>query len=335
MPTSTLSRNNDIATTFRPVEIEYLRINSSPDFDIYIQMSDNRVPVLYRERNLVIDGTVQNQLREKEITDVFVPLSQSAVYQEYLEESLEAFLTDETVDTDVKTEMLYSTATHMVQSLMDNPNSEQLVARSEHLVDNTLQFISQDESIFASFLKTGSFDYKTYTHSVNVMMYSMFFAQRLELGGSEFMRNLGICTLLHDIGKTKVSKKTLNHPGKLNDKQWREIKMHPEWGVDILDDQGITNEMVLDITMHHHEKLDGTGYPHRLPGEEIRDYVRAVTICDIFDALTTKRSYKGAADSYSSLEIMRLEMPGQLDGSMFKEFIALMSTSPQAVINNR
>jgi putative nucleotidyltransferase with HDIG domain len=333
--TTVMHEKSSAQMPFRPVEVEYLRTNTSPDFDIFIQTADDLEPVLYRERNLVIDGTVQNHLRNKDITDVFVPLSQAAVYQEYLEESLETFLSDDTIDTDMKTEMLYSTATHMVQSLMDNPNSEQLVSRSENLVDNTLQFIGQDESIFASFLKTGSFDYKTYTHSVNVMMYSMFFAQHLELGDKEFMRDLGIGTLLHDIGKSKVSNRTLNHPGKLNEKQWAEIKMHPEWGCDILEDQGITNEMILDITMHHHEKLTGTGYPHQLPADEIRDYVRAVTICDIFDALTTKRSYKGAADSFSSLEIMRLEMHGELDGSMFKEFIVLMSESPEAVINNR
>ncbi|PCJ62721.1 MAG: hypothetical protein COA73_06190 [Candidatus Hydrogenedentota bacterium] len=334
--TVTMKNNkSDTGRLFRLVEVDYLRANTSPDFDIYIQTSDNREPVLYRERNLVMDGTVQNQLRDKDITNVFVPISQEAAYQEYLEDSLEIFLADTDINTHAKTEMLYSTATDMVKSFFENPNSDLLAPRSERLVDNMIQFIGQDETIFSSFLKTGSFDYKTYTHSVNVMMYSQFLAQHLNLGDKEFMRKLGIGTLLHDIGKSKVSNRTLNHPGRLNNKQWNEIKMHPEWGCDILEDQGFTDEMVLDITMHHHEKLNGAGYPHQLSADKIPDYVRVVTICDIFDALTTKRSYKNAADSYSSLEIMRLEMPGELDMAMFLEFIALMSTSPEAVVNSR
>lgn len=87
------------------------------------------------------------------------------------------------------------------------------------------------------------------------------------------------------------------------------------------------NEVVLDVTLHHHEKLGGGGYPDGLKGDEIKPHVRIATICDIFDALTTARAYKDAVGSFPAFRIMQEELMGDLDPEYFKAFIEMMSAS--------
>ena len=93
--------------------------------------------------------------------------------------------------------------------------------------------------------------------------------------------------------------------------------------------RGVTDEMVLEITLNHHEKLNGKGYPNGLTGEDLPPYVRISTICDIFDALTTKRSYKDAITSFDALTLMRDEMQGELDPDLFRTMIIMMTAHGQ------
>ena len=88
----------------------------------------------------------------------------------------------------------------------------------------------------------------------------------------------------------------------------------------------------MNVTLYHHEKMGGGGYPERLAGDQIPDYVRIATVCDIFDALTTKRSYKSAVNSYPALGLMQQEMFSDLDGDVFGKFVNMMSGEKQATL---
>ena len=106
------------------------------------------------------------------------------------------------------------------------------------------------------------------------------------------------------------------------------MRLHPVTGYDILKEHGLFSDLVLDVTRHHHEKLRGGGYPDKLTANQIDPLVRASTIADIFDALTTRRSYKGALTSYQALKIMRDKMAADLDPDLFRTFVELMG-NPQ------
>jgi HD-GYP domain-containing protein (c-di-GMP phosphodiesterase class II) len=135
--------------------------------------------------------------------------------------------------------------------------------------------------------------------------------------------------MLHDVGKGAIDGKILNKPGKLDEREWDIIKEHPLTGADMLKESGEVGKDELIVVLGHHEKLDGSGYPHGLTGDNIHPYARIAALADIFDALTTKRAYKGAVRSFPALKIMRDEMASGLDPNLFHEFVQLMGGDTQ------
>ncbi|MBC8515612.1 response regulator [bacterium] len=138
------------------------------------------------------------------------------------------------------------------------------------------------------------------------------------------MRNLRRGALLHDLGKIAVPDDVLNKPGKLDKEEWDHILRHPEVGASIL--KGLKSlASVVDIVLHHHEKLDGSGYPDGLKGDEITIESRIMAIADIYDALTTKRSYKEGMSKETALRILQEEgQEGKLDERLVNIFSQLV-----------
>lgn len=120
----------------------------------------------------------------------------------------------------------------------------------------------------------------------------------------------------HDVGKTGIPEEILNKPGKLTEEEYAMIKEHPKLSYDILKENG--EETVAKYARWHHERLDGTGYPDGLKADEIPFECKAMAVADVFDALTTARSYRGALTFAQALEIMEKEViAGKLDGECF------------------
>lgn len=241
-----------------------------------------------------------------------------------MEQNVRAALSDPTLPTEEKSRILYSTSCDMVREFLAGPMTEEMIPRTRSIVGAAIDHMLTEQSALASFLKTASLDYKTYTHSVNVAMYTLHLAQRIGYKDPQLLEDIGIGTFLHDIGKCHVPERILNKPGKLNASEWRIIKKHPIWGCQILSVHGVQSPRVLAITRDHHEKIDGSGYPFGIGGSELPEYVRMTTICDVFDALSTARAYKASLPSFEALDVMKVEMSEQLDPELFAEFVKLL-----------
>jgi HD-GYP domain-containing protein (c-di-GMP phosphodiesterase class II) len=125
--------------------------------------------------------------------------------------------------------------------------------------------------------------------------------------------------LLHDVGKVSVPLTILNKCGKLDDDEWAVMTRHPVYGVELL--EGIEFPWdVRPMVRHHHERWDGSGYPDRIAGEEIPLEARILTIADIYDALTTTRSYRAAFTHQRAMEILASEVGTSVDPLLFELF---------------
>ncbi|WP_373974407.1 HD-GYP domain-containing protein [Chitinibacter sp. SCUT-21] len=133
-------------------------------------------------------------------------------------------------------------------------------------------------------------DEYTFLHSVSVCTLMVTFAQSLGLD-RDTIRLAGVGGLLHDTGKMKVPNDILNKPGRLSEAEFAIMRSHPEEGWNILRGIEGVEEIPLDITLHHHERLDGTGYPHQLPGEQISRMAQMAAVVDVYDAITSDRCY--------------------------------------------
>jgi putative nucleotidyltransferase with HDIG domain len=142
----------------------------------------------------------------------------------------------------------------------------------------------------------------------------------LEIGfNSVDVARLGIAATLHDIGKARIPLAILDKPGRLDPAEDEIMRRHPEIGYDLLKDvSGMTPE-ILDGVRHHHEYLDGSGYPDGLTASKISDLVRLLTISDIFAALIEARPYRAPMPRHTAYQIL-CDMGGKLEGSLVKAF---------------
>jgi putative nucleotidyltransferase with HDIG domain len=147
-----------------------------------------------------------------------------------------------------------------------------------------------------------SSDSYTFGHCGRVAEYAVAVARQLGLETAE-ITTIELGAYLHDLGKIKVPHEILNKPGKLTSEEFEVIKQHPAWGVELLDGVEFPWD-IKPIILWHHERFDGTGYPHGLKGDEIPLAAQILCIADVYDALTTTRSYRGAMSQADAMARM-------------------------------
>lgn len=317
---------------YRPISLHSLRVNTVTNFDMYIRHSrpdKNEHHVLYRKRDIPFTERNRVALTEHGAQELYIDISDTKEYQQYLEKNLDAIVVDNSVPTEEKSKIAYACATGLVDDLLQNPRSGEHIQRSKEVISNLTNYLLDESKAFFTLMATSSFDYYTYTHSVNVAVFGIALAHRLNRYSREEIKTMGTGLIVHDVGKSLIDKRILNKPGSLNDEEWAIIKEHPLNGVKLLQESGKIGAESLTIVQNHHEKLDGSGYPHGLRGKKIRPFARIAALVDIFDALTTHRPYKSATPSYPALQIMRDEMGNKLDQEFFTEFVRLMGADSQ------
>jgi putative nucleotidyltransferase with HDIG domain len=139
-----------------------------------------------------------------------------------------------------------------------------------------------------------------------------------------------IGAIVHDVGKLIIPSEVLNKPGKLAPDEWDLVKRHPVAGVEMLSDMDFPGD-VIPMVRSHHERWDGQGYPDQLAADAIPRSARILCIADVYDALTSKRSYKGALAHDAAMDIMRADVGGQFDAELFTAFEDLMRTRTPSI----
>nr|MBP6252372.1 HD-GYP domain-containing protein [Rubrivivax sp.] len=166
----------------------------------------------------------------------------------------------------------------------------------------------------------------SYMHSMAVCALMVSLARTLGRSEDE-CREAGLAGLLHDLGKALMPLELLNKPGKLTGEEFAIVKTHPQRGHDLLVDGRGAPEAALEVCLHHHERLDGRGYPHGLPGEQLGLLARMGAVCDVYDAITSNRPYKAGWDPAESIAMMA-SWRGQFDPDLFQAFVRSLGIYP-------
>jgi HD-GYP domain-containing protein (c-di-GMP phosphodiesterase class II) len=194
------------------------------------------------------------------------------------------------------------------------------------LVEEIAASITRNESALISLVRLKKQDDYTYMHSVAVCALMTALSKQLDLSEIE-TKQLGLAGLLHDIGKAKVPLEVLNKPGALTDEEFRLVKLHPEQGHELLLKANILDPVTLEVCLHHHEKIDGSGYPNRLKDAEISLYAKMGAVCDVYDAVTSNRPYKVGWEPGMSLKRMA-QWTNHFDQAVFKAFVKSVGIYP-------
>ena len=194
------------------------------------------------------------------------------------------------------------------------------------LVNDVVESIHRNGSALVSLARLKTADDYTYMHSVAVCALMVSLGRQMELSDDE-CREAGMAGLLHDLGKVAMPLEVLNKPGKLTDEEFAIMKAHPARGWEMLREAGVTDAAVLDVVRHHHERIDGKGYPDCLSGDALSRIARMGAICDVYDAVTSNRPYKRAWDPAESIAQMA-SWKGHFDPDLLKAFIRSVGIYP-------
>lgn len=195
------------------------------------------------------------------------------------------------------------------------------------IVDQMTDSVLSNKDALVSLLRIKHKDEYTYMHSLAVAALCISFARRLELDHKN-IKALGIGGLLHDIGKVRIPGEILNKPGPLTEEEFEVMKEHVKHGELILQETTNIDENSLCVTAHHHERLDGTGYPAGLKGDQISPFGQMTAIVDIYDALTSERCYKNAMPPTAAMRKIFEWSNSYLNRDLVESFIAHLGIYP-------
>lgn len=201
------------------------------------------------------------------------------------------------------------------------------VEHAQELVEEISASVMRQPHALISLARLKHSDEYTYMHSVAVCALMIALARQMGLNEQQ-VNEAGMAGLLHDLGKMGIPNEILNKPGKLTDAEFNTVKEHPEIGAKILLDNPLVSALVLDVVLHHHEKVDGSGYPHGLNGANISLFAKMGAVCDVYDAITSNRSYKKGWSPAESIRKMAEWSKGHFDEAVFQSFVKTVGIYP-------
>ncbi|MCX7982158.1 MAG: DUF3391 domain-containing protein [Syntrophales bacterium] len=233
-------------------------------------------------------------------------------------------LKDKAIEPEKKASLIRLHSTQIMKKLFEEPTRSNIKEVKKVAAGIADCIIKDDKTTFLLISMT-NFDFTTYNHSVNVGFLALALAKSVFANSPHHdLQELGAGFFLHDIGKIKIDNAIIQKPAPLTEEETLKMRRHPQLGLKVLLEMGFaTNEARL-IVVQHHEKMDGTGYPKGLRGEDIHPYARICTVADVFDALTSRRPYRDPLPTFQALKLMRDEMvPHHVERKLFEQFVLL------------
>ncbi len=200
------------------------------------------------------------------------------------------------------------------------------VEKCQDLVNEIAASVTRNSNALLSIIRLKRADEYTYLHSIAVCTLMVALGRTLGMDDTA-CKEAGLAGYLHDVGKAFIPLEVLNKPGKLTDQEYRLIQRHATLGYEYLKGFAGVPEYALSVCLHHHEKMDGSGYPGHQQGAQIDLYSRMAAVCDVYDAITSDRSYKAGWDPADSVAKMAT-WNGHFDRPIFLAFVKALGIYP-------
>ncbi len=219
-------------------------------------------------------------------------------------------------------------ALQTVQKLMEDVRFGKQIEmeKVDHITEKMVQSILRNKGALTSLSRIKDVDDYTFMHSISVGVLMISFSRHL---GFDYptIKSLGIGGLLHDIGKTKVPARILTKTGQLSEEEFRKAKEHVQHSRIILEHTTDIDETSILVAEHHHERINGSGYPAHLKGDEISRFGQMSAIADVYDAMTSKRSYQRKFEPTEVLKNL-FEWSDYYSNGLVQQFIRCMGIYP-------
>lgn len=304
-----------------PISPYVIQPDTFVSFEIYLKRGDKHILLTTCKEKF---QETRTKLYANGVTEVFISKEEATKYHQYVENNLGDILKDSYIPKETRSEILVDSSYKKSEQLFGKTLSKpEKIKEIKELVKDAVDFFFENGSV-NPISNMISHTYQTYTHCVNVFVYSGLILKNMDLTKKQVQKYI-LGAYLHDVGKTNIDSKILEKPGNLTKEENDLIKTHPQEGVKVCKDNYLP-ESVKQGILFHHERLNGSGYPRGYKDDNIPFPAKIIACCDIYDSLTTHRSYAKAIPPFDALKIIREEVKrGKIDNHVFKNLINVIN----------
>ncbi|WP_419769538.1 MAG: HD-GYP domain-containing protein [Candidatus Marinarcus sp.] len=311
---------------FTPIAKDILEEGNVYPYNLYRKV-DEKIFTLILKKDKVL-----NQINGKKLSFsdnlVYINAKDRRLYQEYIQSHISNIIDNKEVSIESKVSLINQIASTTMNDLFESEVTSENLIKINSVINDTIKLMLNESNALYAMLKVTSYDYYTYTHCVDVAAYAIGFGIYLNLCQHD-LETLGKAAMLHDLGKKGIDNKIITKNGALTLEEFEIVKEHPTLSVKMLEELGEEDRDLLVAIGQHHEKCNGKGYPKGLYANEICELAKIVSICDVFNALTTRRTYKDRMSSFHAFKIMCGEMLEDLSKEHLAKFIRFMGCIQQ------
>jgi len=275
---------------YLPIATASLCPASVLDCDLFIQRPGCAYAELFRGSTYPLVAADIEQLHSDGVDHLYIRSDDANAYRDYL---CKHVLHDNSIPPAARMQALREVTRVAFQDALTASDCDRMVSVASEFGGDLASVVAERSIAFGELFTTLEHDYYTFTHVCNVSVYCTVLAHLLGTTDATALGEFGAAALLHDIGKRHIPAHILNKPGKLTDAEWELIREHPTTGFrEVATREDLTWAQLM-VIYQHHERLDGSGYPCGIPGEEIHPWAKICAVVDVFDALTCHRPYRG------------------------------------------
>lgn len=280
------------------LDINTLKIGETTTFDIYIKKDNDYIIII--EAGTLLSDNIYAKLKKQ---DKLYIAKKDENKQILSCESLKYYIRHNRDDHKKRVGLLYEVNNQLFEIFTTNIENKIHLGCVKLIIQSIIYLLRYDENFIKNTMPYLLNDYELQNHSLHVAIYALALGNKLKFN-NEQLSQLGTAALLHDLGLKKIDQNIVNKNAKLTFAEMKTVQKHSLYGVEILKQNKINDPYILDAVMHHHERLDGSGYPDRLNKENISDFSSIIAICDVFDALTNNRPHRKEYKSFEALKMM-------------------------------
>jgi HD-GYP domain-containing protein (c-di-GMP phosphodiesterase class II) len=289
-----MSRTSAARSGYLPVPLDQLLANSLAGIPVYLHtgIDASKNFALYCGQSRQFTAEHQARLLTAGVRFIYIPMEMQRTYRQQLEQELASVVDDPSMALSAKSSLVYETSVELINELLSDGELEGKLPRLETVARSISTLVVRETGAFSHLFATAQHDFYTATHMVNVGTWMTALAFALGITDTAELSRICSAGMVHDAGKMFIAEGLLNKQGRLGEDEWRKLREHPERGWNYLRKNGITDELLLRVTMEHHERINGSGYPQGLGGAQIHRASQICAVVDSFDAMTACRPFR-------------------------------------------
>jgi len=299
------------------------------DFNLFKREQVNggeNYSLAFGERFPAITDETLLELKENGIKTFFISMSESDDFSDYFNRNLERIVSNPNINDREKARVLFYSAKLYVRRWFEHPKIGAVLESSRNVIEHIVRYVLKDNKAFYNFFDIDGDSTYLFSHSLNVAIYGLAIMNAMGKVRPEMTEAYTYGALMHDVGMREIPEEIIKKPAILTPAEFRLIRKHPSVGARLASEAGGLPSPGDIVVKQHHERLNGKGYPWGLRADDIHPLARICAVVDVFDALTSPRSYKMPISSFDAFHKMKVDNASEFDQDVLETFIRLMTS---------